>query len=75
MSSDPTSVQNTLHDTAAFPGNFNPQSGQWERTDGRSTAPRTKLVFDSKTKKLLAVSREQTMDSELALEMANAGFF
>ena len=75
MSSDPISVQNTLRDTATFPGNFNPQNAKWERTDGRSAAPKTKLVFDPKTKKLLAVSREQAMDSELALDMANAGWF
>ena len=77
MSSDPTSVQDALHETAVFPGNFNLKNGKWESTGTgtNSTGPRTKLVFDPKTHKLLAVSAEKAMDGELAIEMAAAGWF
>ena len=76
MSSDPRSVEDALHETAVFPGNFNPQTGRWEKTtDGRSAAPRTKLVFDRETKKLLAMRREQVMDTALAIDIAAAGVF
>ena len=61
--SDPKSVQDALHETAVFPVNFNLKNGQWESpgtgTNSTSTRPRTKLVFDPKMKKLLAMTSEQ----------------
>ena len=77
--SDPKSVQDALHETAVFPGNFNLKNGYWESTgtgtNSTSTGPRTKLVFDSKTHKLLAVSAEKAMDGELAIAIAAAGWY
>jgi hypothetical protein len=75
MSSDPSSVEKALHETANFPRNFNPQNGGWESTDDESKAPRNILVFDPKTKKLLAKTPEQREDEELAIDMHAAGFY
>lgn len=72
MSSDPRTVQNALHDNAALPGNFNLQNGRWEGSGGGG---RTRLVFDPKTKKLLAVTPEQALDKFVGIDMAREGFF
>jgi hypothetical protein len=71
MSSDPRFVEKALHETAVFPRNFNPQNGNWEESQG----PRTKLVFDPITKKLLVKTPEQIQDEELAIDMHGAGFY
>ena len=84
MSSDPKDVHDALHETTAsnLPGNFDPQSGKWESTDDKSEKPRTKLVFDPETKKLLALTPEQAaaraarqMDKFVGVDMARSGFF
>ncbi len=82
MSSDPRSVQNALHDTAVFPGNFNPANGKWESTDGQSQGLRTKLVFHPVTGKLMAMSSQQAqaeaarrVDQFLGIDMAISGYF
>ena len=73
MSSDPQTVQDTLHDNVSLPGErFNPNNGKWE---GTGRGGRTKLVFDEKTKKLLAVPPEQALDGFLGIDMALDGYF
>ena len=79
MSSDPRFVQNALHEEAVLPGNFNPANGKWE---GSSKGGRTKLVFDPKTKKFLALNEQQAeaaaakrVDEFFAVDLARAGIF
>ena len=80
--SNPTNVQNALHDAAVFPGNFNPANGKWEKTSDKSQGLRTKLVFQTGTGKLMAMSSRQAeaeaatkADRTLAIDMAIAGYF
>jgi hypothetical protein len=82
MSSDAKDVQNALHEETSVPGNFNLETGKWEATDDKSKTPRTKLVFDPKTKKLIALTPQQAeaecckkMDEFVAVDMARSGFF
>ena len=80
MSSDPKSIQDTLHDAVEFPGDFNPVIGKWETANRRaSEGPRMTLVFDTKTKKLLALTPEQAAvrkeDEHVSILLAQAGYF
>ena len=79
MSSDPKSVQDTLHQSATLPGNFNLATGKWETA---SKGGRTRLMFDPVTKKLIAVTPQQIaanaarrVDGFLGVAMAEEGFF
>ena len=80
MSSDPTSVQETLHQDANLPGNFNPANGKWEAAP--SGGGRTRLMFDPVSKKLVALTPQQIaanaarrVDHFVGVDMAREGFF
>ena len=79
MSSHPKSVQDALHETAAFPGNINPANGKWEAVDG-NRKKRTRLVFHPETGKLIAEEAAKVYeacktDQFLGIDMAKEGFF
>ena len=80
MNFDPKSVQDTLHQDANLPGNFNPANGKWEAAS--SGGGRTQLMFDPVTKKLVALTPQQVaanaarrVDGFVGVDMAREGFF